>query len=75
MPAASAHAGGEPRHREIGRRAPHEGVTIDDRLDLLVARRFEVGVLDDRLHHCGAGSERDRQIVVRGYPRQNVVDC
>ena len=50
------HVRGEPRHREVGRRAPQERLGADHRLDLPVAGRLHLGVLDDRLHHGGAGA-------------------
>ena len=52
------HARGEPRHRKVGCRAPQERIGADRRLDVPVAGRLHLGVLDDRLHHGGAGRQR-----------------
>jgi hypothetical protein len=73
-PLGVRHAGAEPRHREVGRRAPQQRAGVDRRLDLPVAGGLRLGVLDDRLHHRGARPQRRGEIVVRGEPRQNPVD-
>jgi hypothetical protein len=67
-------ASGEPRHRKIGRRAPQEGAGADHRLYVPVAGRLDPGVLDDRFHDRGAGSQSRREVVVHGHAGQDFVD-
>ena len=57
------HARGEPRHRKVGCRAPQEDIGSDHRLDIPVARRLDLGVLDDRLHDRSAGSKGRGEVV------------
>ena len=68
------HVGGQPRHREVRGRAPQQRIGVDDRLDVAVARRLGLGVLDDRLHHRDARRERRGEIVMGGDAAQDLVD-
>lgn len=71
-PFGVAHAGGELCHRKIRCRAPQQDVGIDHRLDVAIAARFRLGVLDDGFHDRCAWRQRRVEVVVCGDPAHNL---
>jgi hypothetical protein len=73
-PFGPGHLSGQPSHRKVGRRAPQQYVGADDRLDIPVTGRLDVGILDNRLHHRGAWRERSGEVIVCGHPANNLIN-
>jgi hypothetical protein len=68
------HVCAEPGHRKVGRRTPQQRIDPNRRLDFPIAGRLHRSILDDCLHHCGAGRQGSIKGGVRGDPIEHRVD-